>query len=107
MLEAAAKRIIRAAGGDESTCIGILGLSFNAGSSDVRDTLSAKVIAELCRCGYRNFLAYDPEAMKEFQTHYNLRNYPKSTLGGSLYVHVPRRIQDEHSRILSGWRGEL
>ena len=72
MPAAAAKRIIRAAGQDKSACIGILGLSFNAGSSDVRDTPSAKVISELCRCGYHNFLAYDPAAMEEFQTHYNL-----------------------------------
>ena len=72
MPAAAAKKIIRAAGRDKSACIGILGLSFNAGSSDVRDTPSAKVISGLCGHGYHNFLAYDPVAVEEFQAHYNL-----------------------------------
>ena len=72
MPEVTARRIIRAAGEDKGTCIGILGLSFNPGSDDVRDTPSAKIIRALNEAGYRNILAYDPVAMEEFQTHYQL-----------------------------------
>ena len=72
MPEVTAKRIIQAAGEDKGTCIGILGLSFNPGSDDVRDTPSAKIIRELNEAGYRNILAYDPVAMEEFQAHYQL-----------------------------------
>lgn len=72
MPEVTARRIIRAAGEDKGTCIGILRLSFNPGSDDVRDTPSAKIIRALNEAGYRNILAYDPVAMEEFQTHYQL-----------------------------------
>ncbi len=72
MPEVTARRIIRAAGEDKGICIGILGLSFNPGSDDVRDTPSAKIIRALNEAGYRNILAYDPVAMEEFQTHYQL-----------------------------------
>lgn len=72
MPEAAAERIIRAANGDSGVCIGILGLSFNPGSDDVRDTPSAKIIRELNRKGYRNILAYDPAAARAFQKQYDL-----------------------------------
>ncbi len=72
MPEATAKRIVQAAGEDKKTCIGILGLSFNPGSDDVRDTPSAKIIQALNELGYENIVAYDPVAMKEFQAHYKL-----------------------------------
>lgn len=72
MPEVTARRIIRAAGEDRETCIGILGLSFNPGSDDVRDTPSAKIIRALNEAGYRNIVAYDPVAMEEFQAHYQL-----------------------------------
>lgn len=71
MPEITAKRIIRAAGDDKTTCIGILGLSFNPGSDDVRDTPSAKIIQVLNEAGYGNIVAYDPVAMKEFTNHYS------------------------------------
>ena len=72
MPEAAAARIIRAAGEDQSTCIGLLGLSFNVGSDDVRDTPSAKIIQALNKAEYRNIVAYDPVAMGEFEKLYHL-----------------------------------
>ena len=72
MPEVTAQRVIQAAGEDKGTCIGILGLSFNPGSDDVRDTPSAKIIQALNRAGYQNILAYDPVAMEEFQTRYQL-----------------------------------
>ncbi len=70
MPEITAKRIIKVAGEDKGICIGILGLSFNAGSDDVRDTPSAKIIRELNKQGYENILAYDPVAMEEFSKYY-------------------------------------
>lgn len=72
MPEVTACRIMAAAGGNQSACIGILGLSFNVGSDDVRDTPSAKVIKALNDAGYSNIVAYDPVATKEFQAHYPL-----------------------------------
>ena len=72
MPEVAAERIIQAADGKAETCVGILGLSFNPGSDDVRDTPSAKIIEALNRRGWRNILAYDPVAMKVFQSQYHL-----------------------------------
>lgn len=72
MPAATAQRIIDLTGGNKDAVIGILGLSFNAGSDDVRDTPSAKIIAELNKAGYRNILGYDPVAMEEFQKHYQL-----------------------------------
>ena len=70
MPEKTAERIMDAAGTDKNVCIGILGLSFNAGSDDVRDTPSAKIIRELNKAGYRNIISYDPVAMKEFKRQY-------------------------------------
>lgn len=72
MPEAAAQRILRAAGADQDICIGILGLSFNPGSGDTRDTPSAKIIRALNDAGYTNIVAYDPVAMDEFQQYYRL-----------------------------------
>ena len=72
MPEVSAKRIIQAAGEDKTACIGILGLSFNPGSDDVRDTPSAKIIRVLNEHGYRNIVAYDPVATEEFKKHYSL-----------------------------------
>lgn len=72
MPEVAANRIAAKTGGNQNACIGILGLSFNPGSDDVRDTPSAKIIGALNRIGYRNIIAFDPVAMEEFQKHYKL-----------------------------------
>lgn len=72
MPEVAARRIIRTAGTDRDACIGILGLSFNVGSSDTRDAPSAKIIQALNDAGYTNIVAYDPVAMDEFQRYYKL-----------------------------------
>jgi len=72
MPEVTARQIIRAAGEGKETCIGVLGLSFNPGSDDVRDTPSAKIIRALNEAGYRNIVAYDPAAMEEFESHYHL-----------------------------------
>lgn len=72
MPEVTAERIVRAAGGRAETCVGILGLSFNPGSDDVRDTPSAKIIEALNRQGWRNILVYDPAAMQAFQAQYHL-----------------------------------
>lgn len=68
----AARRIIAAAGEDRSVCVGILGLSFNAGSGDTRDAPSAKIIRALNEAGYANIVAYDPAAMEEFRRYYKL-----------------------------------
>ncbi len=46
--------------------VGILGLAFKPGSDDVRDTPAAKIIAALRSLGYKNILAYDPEAAEGF-----------------------------------------
>ena len=72
MPEAAAGRIIQAAAGNPDVCIGILGLAFNPGSDDVRDTPSAKIIATLNRTGWRNIIAYDPAATENFAACYDL-----------------------------------
>ena len=48
----AAQRIIDAVGGRKNAHIAVLGLSFNAGSDDVRDTPSAKIIRALNDEGY-------------------------------------------------------
>lgn len=72
MPDTAARRIIRVVGEDKNTCIGILGLSFNVGSDDVRDTPSAKIIAALNQAGYQNIVVYDPVAMEEFQRNYTV-----------------------------------
>lgn len=71
MPEVVAMRIIKATGGDISSKIGILGLSFNPGSDDVRDTPSAKIIRELIGAGYRNIIAYDPIATGKFKQYYS------------------------------------
>lgn len=73
MPEATAKRIIRAAGEDRGVCIGILGLSFNVGSDDVRDAPSGRIICALNEAGYTNIIAYDPVAMEGFQRFYQLQ----------------------------------
>lgn len=76
-----AERIIRAVqdnvitdkAGMESTdgkMIGILGLSFNPGSDDVRDTPAAKIIKELNNRGYNKITAYDPFAIDKFREAY-------------------------------------
>ncbi|MBR1486513.1 MAG: UDP-glucose/GDP-mannose dehydrogenase family protein, partial [Synergistaceae bacterium] len=71
MPKATAKKIIHAANGNLEACIGILGLSFNAGSDDVRDTPSAKIIRELNNNGYKNIVAYDPIAIDVFHKSYD------------------------------------
>jgi len=67
------RRIVQAAGGEKSVCIGILGLSFNPGSDDVRDTPSAKIIDALNKLSYENIIAYDPVATEEFRAHHTLK----------------------------------
>lgn len=69
----AAQRIIHAAGEDRAVRIAVLGLSFNAGSDDVRDTPSAKIIRALNDAGYENITAYDPKAMDEFRKAYDVK----------------------------------
>lgn len=75
MPERTAKRIIKSAGDDKNVCIGILGLSFNPGSDDVRDTPAAKVIDELNKAGYMNIIGYDPIAIDEFRKIYRNLTY--------------------------------
>ena len=70
MPEISAERVIRAAGPDKNTRVGILGLSFKPGSDDVRDTPSAKIIRELNRRGYTRVIGYDPAAVPAFRRHY-------------------------------------
>lgn len=65
-----AERIVSIAGNNTKQCIGILGLAFNAGSDDVRDTPSAKIIQELNKAGYENIMAYDPVANDTFKKAY-------------------------------------
>ncbi|USF25627.1 UDP-glucose 6-dehydrogenase [Firmicutes bacterium ASF500] len=72
MPEVTARRITQTVGENKRCCIGILGLSFNPGSDDVRDTPSAKIIRTLNKAGYRNIVVYDPVAMDEFQKYYKL-----------------------------------
>ena len=67
-----AKKIIKAIGGDTNKKIGILGLSFNPGSDDVRDTPSAKIIKELNKAGFKNIICYDPVAIDGFKNNYKL-----------------------------------
>lgn len=72
MPEAAAQRIACAAGNRTEARIGVLGLSFNPGSDDVRDTPSAKIIQALNNAGFHAVLAYDPVAMKAFSESYEV-----------------------------------
>ena len=72
MSENVAKKIIKAIGGDTNKKIGILGLSFNPGSDDVRDTPSAKIIKELNKAGFKNIICYDPVAIDGFKNNYKL-----------------------------------
>lgn len=72
MPKVTAQRIAHAAGNRTEARIGILGLSFNSGSDDVRDTPSAKIIRALNIAGFRAVLAYDPIAMKAFRESYEL-----------------------------------
>jgi UDPglucose 6-dehydrogenase len=67
-----ADRIEKAADCKKNCKIGVLGLSFKPGSDDVRDTPSAKIIAELNARGYNDVTGYDPVAINEFSKHYNL-----------------------------------
>ena len=71
MPQHAAQRIIHAVGGNTQARIAVLGLSFNAGSDDVRDTPSAKIIRELNASGYKNLIAWDPFAVKAFAELYS------------------------------------
>lgn len=72
MPEVTAKRIEKFCGNDKSKKVGILGLSFNSGSDDVRDTPAAKIIKKLNEAGYKKIVAYDPVAIEEFKTHYDV-----------------------------------
>ena len=73
MSKHAAQRIIHSAGEDKAVRIAVLGLSFNAGSDDVRDTPSAKIIRVLNDAGYENITAYDPQAVDEFRKAYDVK----------------------------------
>lgn len=70
MAQTAAERIMRAAGDNKDVRIGILGLSFNVGSDDCRDTPSARIIRILLENGYQHIVGYDPVATQEFQRMY-------------------------------------
>jgi len=52
-------------------CIGILGLSFNVGSDDVRDASAAKIIKCLNEMGYTNICGFDPVATEKFRRMYS------------------------------------
>jgi UDPglucose 6-dehydrogenase len=54
--------------------VGVLGLSFKPDSDDVRDSPAAKIIGLLTKEGYRNMLAYDPVAVKQFEKEYQFKN---------------------------------
>lgn len=69
--EVATNRVLNALSNNKNAKIGILGLSFNVGSDDVRDTPSAKIIKNLMDQGYSNICAYDPVAINEFKKLYN------------------------------------
>ncbi|HUC79708.1 MAG TPA: nucleotide sugar dehydrogenase [Flavisolibacter sp.] len=59
--------------------IGILGLSFKAGSDDVRLSPSLSIIQLLLQNGYQNIVAFDPMANKAFDEAYGLPiNYASS-----------------------------
>ena len=72
MPEIVAKRIVRAVDGNINKTIGVLGLSFNPGSDDVRDAPSAKIIRELNKAGFKNIICYDPVAIEGFKNTYKL-----------------------------------
>lgn len=79
MPEITANRIEKACNKDKAKTIGILGLSFNPGSDDVRDTPAAKIIMKLNDEGYTKIISYDPVAVKEFKTHYDvISDYAKT-----------------------------
>lgn len=61
-----------AAEADESKPLGILGLSFKPGSSDVRETPSYDLIAGLIAAGFEQIWAYDPAASDAFQQSFAL-----------------------------------
>jgi UDPglucose 6-dehydrogenase len=67
-----ARKIERVAGGDKTTKIGILGLSFKPESDDVRDSPAAKIIAALIDDGYADIWGYDPMATSGFEAMYKL-----------------------------------
>lgn len=58
-------------GFEESSKIGILGLSFKPESDDVRDTPAARIVRELIRLGCNNIIGYDPVANREFESKYS------------------------------------
>lgn len=70
MAEVTARKIISAAKNNKDSRIGILGLSFNVGSDDVRDAPSAKIIHKLNKAGYCNIVGYDPVAREQFEHAY-------------------------------------
>ena len=66
-----ADRIAKKINYDKNLKLGILGLSFKPNSDDVRDSSAAKVIHQLKNLGYEKILAYDPQAIEEFKSHYD------------------------------------
>lgn len=81
MPDITARRIEKACDGDNSKSIGILGLSFNPGSDDVRDTPAAKIIKKLNEAGYTKIIAYDPVAVEEFRRHYDVTAVYAESIG--------------------------
>lgn len=55
---------------DRDKTIGILGLSFKAGSDDIRDTPARHIIESMLARGYRKIIAYDPMANALFAKTY-------------------------------------
>ena len=76
--------------------IGILGLSFKPNSNDVRETPAKAIIEGLLQKGYRSIFAYDPMAVGEFNSAYNLPIEYAPTLETLL-------SEVEHVVILTAW----
>ncbi len=55
-----------------SQTLGILGLSFKSNSDDVRQTPVKPIIEKLMAKGYKNIIAYDPQAMTTFASQYSM-----------------------------------
>lgn len=72
MASKTARKIIKYVNSSRSQNIGILGLSFNPGSDDVRNSPAAGIIEELSKLGCKDILVYDPVANLNFKSNYNM-----------------------------------